>query len=53
MELRDRQKLTWLSARAEKAAIKPESRPISFTSPIPLRAPVASVWAAYVPAWPR
>ena len=43
-----RQKFTWLLTSAEYAAMNPESRPISFTSPIPLRAASASAFAADV-----
>jgi hypothetical protein len=45
-----RQKLTWLSASVVWAAMKPASRPISLTSPMPLRAPIAS---RARPRWPR
>ena len=41
-----RQKFTWLLTSAEYAAMNPESRPMSFTSPIPLRAASASALAA-------
>ena len=41
-----RQKFTWPSTSTQYAAMNPESRPISLTRPIPLRAPSASTLAA-------
>ena len=40
-----RQKFTSVRARVALAATNPELRPISFTSPMPCGAPVASLWA--------
>ena len=45
-DLGDRAKFTWPSTSTEYAAMNPESRPISFTRPMPLRAPSASALAA-------
>ena len=43
-----RQKLTSERASAAKTAMNPDSRPMSFTRPMPLRAPLASVCAASI-----